>query len=771
MSTSWLVSRGTPSSGASKHSLSRRRGRWLAIVAAIALPAAVVAAPVALAGSVPPFTIDGTVPGADGAQSLTDPDGNVKELGPLNSSTTKISVIHNSPLPTLGLTNPNAQVDLNHAWLGAAKDSDNDDWLYFAWQRDSNTGSGFIAYEFMQDPPPAACDYANSTQQQLINTCNPWKNRKAGDFLILWDQQGGSKNLYLRTWSGTAPNLVLSAPQLLNANVSAAAYSSDGFQGEAALNLTDAVFGGVQSCRSFANVIPSTVTGNSDSADYKDTILQPVIPVGGCTSTTVTTPKQADGTTNIPAGGLSITTAGVREVKDSALISIAGGSATPAGTVQFSLCKASNAANATCDSAATPIGSPVNVTGAAFPVTVTSPSAWVTAAARYCWKASYSGISSAGIGGSSDVSTGECFVVNPVQPTLTTTAGNDVLLGSAVTDDASLTGTAPKPTNAVIHTTAPDPATRTAATGTITFTLVGPGDCTTVAATRTATVSGDNTYSVSATPTAAGDYHWKASYDGDSPNTTNASHNAGCTETGEDVTVNPVPTTTVTTPRVGSTPITTSVPVGTSVTDHAVVTGTAAGGSPTGTVDFFVCNPTQVAANGGTCATGGTAAGTDKGMTAGAGNTATSDSDAVTASTVGVWCFRAVYKPGSNHNYLGSSDASTGECFTVRDSTSASSVQNWLPNDSATIGSAGGTALKGTLSFTLYDSADCTGTVLRDPESFPIDQASPATRSTTNSDVLVSTSKTVSWKVVFASDNPLVDGSNHCEKTQLIITN
>ena len=31
--------------------------------------------------------------------------------------------------------------------------------------------------------------------------------------MILWDQQGGSKDLYLRTWSGTAPNLVLSAPR------------------------------------------------------------------------------------------------------------------------------------------------------------------------------------------------------------------------------------------------------------------------------------------------------------------------------------------------------------------------------------------------------------------------------------------------------------------------------------------------------------------------------------------------------------------------------
>jgi hypothetical protein len=47
-----------------------------------------------------------------GATELTDPFGNVKELGPLNSNTTKIGVIHKDSLPTLDLTNPNAQVDL-----------------------------------------------------------------------------------------------------------------------------------------------------------------------------------------------------------------------------------------------------------------------------------------------------------------------------------------------------------------------------------------------------------------------------------------------------------------------------------------------------------------------------------------------------------------------------------------------------------------------------------------------------------------------------------
>ncbi len=64
----------------------------------------------------------------------------------------------------------------------------------------------------MQNPAPAGCAYDTATDAQLIANCNPWANRTAGDFMILWDQQGSSLDLYLRTWSGTAPNLTLGAP-------------------------------------------------------------------------------------------------------------------------------------------------------------------------------------------------------------------------------------------------------------------------------------------------------------------------------------------------------------------------------------------------------------------------------------------------------------------------------------------------------------------------------------------------------------------------------
>lgn len=234
-----------------------------------------------------PFAIDGDVPDS-GTTEIGDDFGNVKELGPLNSNTTKIGVIHDDALPTLGETNPNAQVDLRTAWLATGKDSSTgDDWLYFAWERDKNTGSGFIAYEFMHNPAPDGCAYETATNAELIADCNPWANRSDGDFMILWDQQGGSLDLYLRVWDDSSGTLVLGAPTALDTDVSEAKYSPDGFMGEAAVNLTATIFGDTTQCESFANTIPSTVTGNSDTADYKDTILAPTPVISNCGTVTI----------------------------------------------------------------------------------------------------------------------------------------------------------------------------------------------------------------------------------------------------------------------------------------------------------------------------------------------------------------------------------------------------------------------------------------------------------------------------------------------------
>ena len=569
-----MTQRMTVAGGGSR--MTRRSRLKAALAIAGLVVAGAVAVPQVAYAADGPFTIDGTVPDANTTE-LADGFGNVKELGPKNSSVTKIGVIHSAAVPMLDTTNPNGQVDLRRAWLDTERDtaSPNHDWLYFAWERDSNTGSGFIAYEFMQNPAPAACAYDTATDAQLIASCNPWANRKAGDFMILWDQQGGSKDLFLRTWSGTAPNLTLSAPTQLTAAVSQAEYSADGFRGEAAVDLTATIFGGSTACKTFANTIPSTVTGNSDTADYKDTILKNAPPITNCTSTTVTTPKTGAGG-DIPAGGLSIGT-GVVSVKDSAVVDLVGGTATPTASVAFNLCKVDSPG--LCTTGGTSVGS-TNLTGTAYPATVLSPIAYVTSVGRYCWRATWSGDSANGIPGSSDSSSGECFTVNPVTPDLATTASASVVLGGSVSDSATLGGLATQPANPVINLTGTGGA---AAGGTITFTLFGPDNCSTVAYTSaTVAVSGNGAYNTpnpQFVPTAAGTYHWAASYSGNLPNNNSTTHNTACNDTNEDVVVTTVPS--------SMTSAQTWVP-----SDSVTVSATG-GGAMAGTVSFeFFTNAT-----------------------------------------------------------------------------------------------------------------------------------------------------------------------------------
>jgi hypothetical protein len=287
------------------------RFRYTAIAAAILLVLAGVLAIGGSAGAASgPFTIDGTVPDNQ-ATELPDDSGNVKELGPKNSNDTKIGVIHTAASPMLAMTNPNGQVDLRRAWIKTGKGTESPtahDWLYFAWERDANSGSGFIAFEFMQSAAPTQCAYETATDAQLIAGCNPWKNRQAGDFMILWDQSGGSTALSLRTWSGSGANLTLGAPVGLNASVSEAKYSGDGFRGEAAVDLTATIFLNTSDCTTFANVIPSTVTGNSDQADYKDTIFTTAPAFSNCGGVTITKKDDDSPQSNLAGAGFTLYT-------------------------------------------------------------------------------------------------------------------------------------------------------------------------------------------------------------------------------------------------------------------------------------------------------------------------------------------------------------------------------------------------------------------------------------------------------------------------------
>ena len=405
---------------------------------------------------------------------------------------------------------------------------------------------------------------------------------------------------------------------------------------------------------------------------------------------------------------------------------------------------------------------------------------------RYCFKGSWAGDTNYPLG-ASDNSATECFVVIQI-PTTTVTTPSDSS-GTALSGTQSL-GT-------LLYDKAVVTANTTGGgnvTGTVDFFLCNPSQTTGVAGSEVCAAGGTNLSGnprtlvpiAAASPPAssvlsspgvaanvAGVWCFRAVY---TPTGTNYTGSSDASH-GECVTIGPENTTTVTTPSVGAGP----VAVGTSVTDHAVVTAADAfDGTPTGTINFFICNPTEVTTNGGTCSTGGTAAGSKTASAVALSSPPASEatSDSITADVVGTWCFRAVYVPGGANgaNYNGSSDSSSGECFVVNDSTSATSAQNWLPNDSATITSTGGTALTGTLSLQLYTDGTCGvasgSAVTGQLYSFTLTgAASPATRVTTNSTYKVSATGTVSWLVTFTSTDPNVGSSTHCESTSLTITN
>jgi hypothetical protein len=253
-----------------------RQTRFQAIAIAASILATLLLTPIAASAQVP-YAIDGVVPDANTAE-FQDPAGSVSELGPVNNTATKLNDIGSASTPMLEFTNPNGSTDLSTIWLDTEADPTEDLWLYFGWERFADSGSSIVAYEFQFAAPDPACDFADIDQVEpetaeetaLIESCNPWSNRAPGDFMIVWDFGGGATDIVLRTFDGTAFD---AGVNLSASGFAVAALNTDLTRGEGAINLTDAIFGGNDFCFEVANVIPGTITGNSDRADYKDTVL------------------------------------------------------------------------------------------------------------------------------------------------------------------------------------------------------------------------------------------------------------------------------------------------------------------------------------------------------------------------------------------------------------------------------------------------------------------------------------------------------------------
>lgn len=614
--------------------------------------------------------------------------------------------------------------------------------------------------------------------------------------------QCGSNNLRLAGFS-TAANCASSAPTAAfcgianTANGTVAPWSFTDKSGnhsylqgeyyEAGINLSALNLG--NEC--FSSIEGESRSSTSPTATLKDFILGNF---QNCSATAVTTPSAATpvspGTpvtdtitiTGVPAGSAPFP-----------------GDGTGAAQVVFSYCGPITAGG-TCDGSdtahtAATFGASKTLSHAATQGVSTATSDAINTAASpllpgyYCFKGSWAGDSNYP-SGASDSGVNECFTVIQIGTT-------------TVTTPSSSSGTALSGTQA-LGTSLYDKAVVTAAasgggpvTGTVDFFVCNPSQVQGAAGAETcatggSALSGNSRTLVAVSPAtdppsasvlsspavvanAAGVWCFRAVYNPTGTvytTSSDASH-------GECVTVGPESTTTVTTPSVGSNA---TVAVNASVTDHAVVTAADnSDGTPTGTINFFICNPTVVAANGGTCSANGTAAGSVTAAAVAGSNppASSADSSSITANAVGTWCFRAVYVPGGANgaNYTTSSDASTTECFLVQDSTLATSAQTWLPNDTGSVAATGGTALSGTLSIQLYEGGTCAAgsEVSGQVYSKTLTGATTlAARSLTtgNTSYSVSTSKSVSWLVTFtpaAGSN--VTGNSHCESTALTITN
>ncbi len=214
---------------------------------------------------------------------------------------------------------------------------------------------------------------------------------------------------------------------------------------------------------------------------------------------------------------------------------------------------------------------------------------------------------------------------------------------------------------------------------------------------------------------------------------------------------------------------TTAIPAGgvtsgTGVKDSATITvdGVA---TWDGTLKFFLCTPAQL--TNGVCSTGGTQVGSDIPVDETTSMPILSaEVNNANPLAAGTYCFRADFSGDATKQVPPSSDSSATECFTVRQPSSITTTQRWLPQDTATVTPAG---TLGTVVFSLYTNGTCSGTAAR---TFTDTDGSDGFA--TNNATYETSSTVISWSATFTpSGSGNVDPSTttQCERSDLTINN
>ena len=354
------------------------------------------------------------------------------------------------------------------------------------------------------------------------------------------------------------------------------------------------------------------------------------------------------------------------------------GGVPPTGTVTIYECgpltgfEACTTLDSTPDPDTTQLGSPIALvpnssnSSVATSVPFTPPTI-----GNYCFYAVYSGDANYPAGpespsGPYGSGATECFNVARFRAGIAAAPGQSLLtLGDSETDSATITGVdGVAPTGFVDFTVCPgdtEPCTEQSPgaqnAGNLRVTDSGPG-------------TGATVTSNDFVPGKAGVYCFSATYSID-PNyaiVTDGSLDHQC------FTVTPAP------PVVTSSPAVPSVPLGSNDSDNVTVTGltAASGPTPTGEVDFLVCPATSSPCTAGSSGVIdlGSVPVTDQGVAA----TAAVTSASFRASTVGDYCFAALYS--GDANYTSASDSSNDGCFTVTPAVPVAPVALGSPENS-----------------------------------------------------------------------------------------
>jgi hypothetical protein len=395
----------------------------------------------------------------------------------------------------------------------------------------------------------------------------------------------------------------------------------------------------------------------------------------------------------VSSGSVSLGSTGT--VTD-AVVVVGGPSAgSPTGNVGFYACQTSSSQTLTPGPCAPSVANHlatmrvvpgINNTADAVSTAFTPPTAgtWCFSAV-YGGDANYAGASDNTLAGNLDPS--ECLLVTSAASTSASiTSVTSVVLGPSgtVTDLVTVSGLpgVGAPTGSVAYYVC-----RTGTTQSYTPGICAPGSAIDTEGLVTGAGNTSSATSLAFDPTAAGTWCFSAVYGGDA-NYTGSSDNtsAGNFDPSECLLVTQAASSTSTTI---SSPTITLGPSGT-VTDAVTVTGNTAGGAPSGSVLFYVCQTASTQTlTPGPC-TPGTPEDT-QGLTAGGGDSSTATSVAFTPTAPGTWCFSAVY--GGDTNYTGSSDNTSagnqdsGECTLVAQAGSGATTT--VSSGTVTLGPSG----------------------------------------------------------------------------------